>query len=154
MNIQSQIRHFLTFLAGLGGILASNNLIGAEQVDAANQAGAALIEPTAVIVGAIAAGLTRALIGWIGKLFGKTSDDGKRGAGKALGLMLAMCTAAGLMALPSCTTVTAPDGTVTKAPDKEAIQEGASFARWIYGIFTADEDEGVIEESAEVEATK
>lgn len=129
-TIASQIRHFFTFLSGIGGMLLSAHLITPEQVDTANQAGSQLIEPLSILAGLIAAGLARLAIGWFQTLFQK--DDGKKGVGRASALLITMGTAAALMgSLPSCSTVVAPDGTKTTAPDAPTVTTVGNIIKWV-----------------------
>jgi hypothetical protein len=108
MNVSTQVRHLLTFLAGIGTMLLTWNLIAPEQVAAVNKAGGDMIEPLVIILGAVAAGLFRLLISWAGTIFrrgaGEENDDsGKGRPGGAAQLLLLMGTAAVLMGcLPSC----------------------------------------------------
>lgn len=60
------IRHFLTFLTGVGGLLATAGVLTATDAAAVDGAGASLIAPLSVIGGAIAAGVTRLLLAWLG----------------------------------------------------------------------------------------
>lgn len=107
-SLRSIIRHLLVPLAGLGGFLVSKNLIGPEDVEAANAAGAGMIEViSAVVVG---------LVMWaIVKFFpnkitndgvGKHDEDGPSPSGGIgtlpLGILL-LCALA-LLFLPSCGT--------------------------------------------------
>lgn len=133
----SQIRHFITGLAFMGGFLADKNIINAADAEAVNAAGAALVEPSSVILGAVAAAVARLLITGAGKLFG-------RGNGSAARLLLAMCAAGVLMGgLPSCTTVTNPDGTVTKEADTDAIEKGVGWFERIFPLFRPETEESV-----------
>jgi hypothetical protein len=70
MNIASQLRHFLTFLAGHGGLFLSWHIIAPDQAAAVDTAGADLIDPI-IIIGAGAAGVARLLLGWISSLIGR-----------------------------------------------------------------------------------
>lgn len=103
MNLSSQLRHFLTFLAGTGTALASWAIIAPDQVAAVNAAGGELIGPLVIILGAIAAGLLRLAMGWMTKQF---SDKGKTSGGTSGGKVitaLLVCTMAVVMgSLPSC----------------------------------------------------
>lgn len=63
--ITSLLRHFLSYLAGIGGLLATYALISPAEVPAANAAGAALIDPLTLLGGAMAAGATRLVLAWI-----------------------------------------------------------------------------------------
>lgn len=106
MNLASQIRHYLTFLAGLGGLLLSWHLIAPDQVEAVNQAGKDLIDPLTLIAGALAAGIARLAIGYITSFFSRgTGDVGK--ADKLPLWLLAgiVSTAAALGGLPSCAAI-------------------------------------------------
>lgn len=100
--VASQIRHYLTFLAGLGGLLLSWHLIAPEDVAKANEAGAALIEPLTVLVGLVAAGVTRLAIAWLTNFFNKAKDSG--GTSGGVGLLLAglLIGTAAVGTLPSC----------------------------------------------------
>lgn len=130
-TIASQIRHFLTFLCGIGGMLLSAHLITPDQVDSANQAGASLVEPLSVLCGMLVAGITRLAIGYASSLFAK----GKNGGG-AVAPLIALSTAAALMGgLPSCSTVIAPDGTKTTAPDAITVTAVGNMVQWITEAF-------------------
>jgi hypothetical protein len=130
-NIATLIRHTLTFLAGLGGMLVTYSVIAPSEVDAVNAAGSSLIEPLTVIGGAIAAGIARLAIGWLRKRFLGPARPGKETSGGASLLMLAaLGTMAGIMGfLPSCSSgdlnsrgwpvtlrIVGPDGTVSYSP--------------------------------------
>lgn len=104
MNIASQVRHYLTFLAGLGGLFFSWLIIAPDQVDAVNKAGADLINPLVIIIGAVAAGVTRLLIGWVSSLFSRGAGGvGKRVNGLSWWTAGIISTAAILGGSPSCT---------------------------------------------------
>lgn len=64
-QISSIIRAWLTFLAGIGTMLAAQQIIPAADANAVNQVGADMINPLSVLLGTIAAGLARLLIAWI-----------------------------------------------------------------------------------------
>lgn len=72
MNLATQLRHLLTGLATIGGLLVTWNLIAPEQVGEVNAAGAALIEPLTVLGGVIAGGLLRALMEWVSLKLGRS----------------------------------------------------------------------------------
>lgn len=75
MNLASQIRHLLTFLAGLGGLFLSWQIIAPDQVAAVDKAGADLVDPLVIILGAAAAGIARLALGWISSLFGRGAGE-------------------------------------------------------------------------------
>lgn len=101
MNIASLLRHALTFLAGLGGLFFSWSIIAPDQVAAVNAAGADLIAPLTIILGAVAACVARLALSWIFKIFRHGSGD-VTGAG-GLSLWIGVMAAGGLcLALPSC----------------------------------------------------
>lgn len=106
-QLASQVRHLLTFLAGIGGILLGWNLIAPEQVAEVNDAGAKLVEPLTVIIGAVAVFLARAALAWFARIFRNGTgelENGSNGGGSAGGpllLLLLGCTVAGSL-LPSC----------------------------------------------------
>jgi hypothetical protein len=109
MNLTSQLRHFLTYLAGLGTAFAVWHLIAPEQAAEVNKAGSALIEPLMVIIGAVAVFLARAAMAWLGSLFSGKKDNGDNGGsgGGSSGGMVPLLLLAGAMAglvgvLPSC----------------------------------------------------
>lgn len=102
MTTSSFFRHILTFLAGLGGLLVSWNLIAPAEVEAVNQAGAELIAPLTVILGALAACVARLVIAMAGKIFRNGSGENNGGPG-GLPLWVVGCMVAVLMGLPSCT---------------------------------------------------
>lgn len=136
-QLQSHIRHFFTGLAFVGGFLADKGLINAADAEAVNAAGASMVDGSAVITGALAASAIRLIIHYGGKLFGI-------GNGSAARLLLAMCAAGVLMGgLPSCTTVTNPDGTVTKEADTDAIEKGVGWFERIFPLFRPETEESV-----------
>lgn len=103
-TLLSQVRHYVTFLAGIGGMLLAQTLITPDQVSQANAAGAQLVEPVMVIVGLVAAGVTRLIMALFAKVF---ESIGSKSAGiwtpaLTVGWLLM---GAGLMgfSLPSCT---------------------------------------------------
>jgi hypothetical protein len=105
MNLTSQVRHFLTYLAGIGGALAAWNIIAPEQVVAVNEAGGQLVEPLVVIIGAIAAGVLRLAMDWFSKRFSgkeKTGSSGNSRGESALLLMVMGTAVAVIGSLPSC----------------------------------------------------
>jgi len=104
MSTSSYLRHILTFLAGLGGLLVSWNLIAPEEVAAVNAAGAELIAPLAVILGAVAACVARLVIALAGKFFRNGFGENSGGPG-GLPLWVVGCMAAALMGMPSCTSL-------------------------------------------------
>lgn len=65
-SIAAFLRHFITFLAGLGGLLVTYGLVTPTDAAAVDSAGESLIEPLTIVGGAIAAGLSRLLMGWLG----------------------------------------------------------------------------------------
>jgi hypothetical protein len=102
MNIASQVRHFLTFLAGLGGLFLSWQIIAPDQVAAVDKAGADVIDPLIIIIGAVAAGVARLALGWIGSLIGRGAGElGNRTSGFSVWVGL-IATAALVGVLPSC----------------------------------------------------
>jgi hypothetical protein len=105
----SLIRHLLTCLAGIGGFLLEAGLIDSTQVAQANEAGAALVDPMAILCGLAAAGLARVAIGCLGKIFPALAAKISGASGGALPLWLLVMTAGALVmgCLPSCT----PNGT-------------------------------------------
>lgn len=116
MNTASLFRHLLTYLAGLGGLLLSWNLIAPDQLETVNKAAADLVSPAAIILGAIAAGVARMLLAWVQKLFGigtgedVAKDEGRNGSTWGVLFWIGM-TAGFLCSLPSCS-----------ASDREAIK--------------------------------
>lgn len=129
MNLASQLRHFLTFLAGLGGILLGFNLIAPEEAEAVNQAGADLIDPLIIIIGAVAAGVARLAIGWIGSLFGRGAGGiGDRLGGIPLWMGIVVGTAGVLGGLPSCSLSEYPiSGSITFRDDASGAKAGLTF---------------------------
>lgn len=103
MNIASQLRHFLTFLAGLGGLFLSWQIIAPDQVAAVDKAGADLIDPLIIIIGAVAAGLARLAMGWIGSLISRGAGElGNKTSGFSVWVGLIGTAAALVGVLPSC----------------------------------------------------
>jgi hypothetical protein len=100
------LRHFLTFLAGIGGLLAAAAVIAPADAAAVDAAGGALIEPLTIIGGAVAAGLARLVMGRLGLArddFPKADDDARNQGGHLPGWLVA----AGLVGvmgfpLPAC----------------------------------------------------
>ena len=108
-------RHFLTFLTGIGGTLATANVIIATDAAAVDAAGMSLIAPLSVIGGAIAAGLTRMVMGWLG-LGGleknlPTDDDTMGQSGQRLMGFLLLAGMGGIviLSLPSCSSPAGAD---------------------------------------------
>ena len=104
MDIISHFRHQLSFLAALGVMLASWHLLAPEQVEAVNKAGAQLIEPLLVILGAIAVFLSRQVMAWLSGFLVRKDRSGKGTSGTAA-LLLLIGTAAVISmagALSSC----------------------------------------------------
>lgn len=101
--IASLTRHFLTYLAGLGGFLFAHGVIPEGAVAQANEAGAALVDPLAVICGLLAAAAVRLGIFCLGKIFPAIAEKLATPSGGMVPLAIGMMTAAALMgALPSC----------------------------------------------------
>ena len=135
-KIQSQLRHLLTFLAGIGGLLAAQGVIDAEAAAAIDKAGADLIEPIAVFAGAICAGLTRQAMFLLGKKFpflsAGNSEGGVSGSGGGSGGIppLALMLAAGLFciaALPSCSGEYPLSGSIVYRDPGSGAKGGLSF---------------------------
>jgi len=103
-TLLSHLRHYLTFLAGIGGMLLAHSLITPDQVSQANAAGAQLIEPVMVILGLVAAGVARLVISGVTKIFESIGSNGS-------GIWTPVMTIGGLamgagfigFSLPSCT---------------------------------------------------
>jgi len=95
----SYLRHLLTFLAGIGGMLAAWQLITPADVAAADAAGSQLIEPLLTLAGLLAVGVAR----WLMSLLpgGGTAGVGKSGSA-ILPLSLVGMTAGLMGSLPSC----------------------------------------------------
>ena len=104
MNTASVIRHLLTYLAGLGGLLLSWHLIAADQVEEVNKAASELMAPAAVILGAVAVTVGRILIAWVQTLFRRGAGETGNGIGSGAGMLLVWVgTTVGLcLGLPSC----------------------------------------------------
>lgn len=109
MNLKTQARHFLTFLAGLGTLFLGWNIIAPDEVDAVNKAGGDLIEPLLIIIGAVGACLFRAAMAWGSRWFtglmermANKSSGGMSGGANLL-ILGTMAAAVGI-ALPSCST--------------------------------------------------
>jgi hypothetical protein len=98
----SILRHLLTFLAGLGALLAARGLIAPQDAPAVDAAGSSLIEPLALILAAVAVAVVRLLMAWCGHTFSVRGD----GSAKSLAaLALPWAGMAGVMGFnpPSCT---------------------------------------------------
>lgn len=107
-TLLSQIRHYLTFLTGLGAMLLTQSLITPDQVSQANAAGAQLVEPVMVILGLVAAGVTRLVMALFSKVF---ESVGSLASGNWTPVWIGgLAMTAGLMgfSLPSCTPVPVP----------------------------------------------
>ena len=111
-KINSQIRHLLTFLAGIGTYFLGLNLIDAESAEKLNAAGKDLIEPLMIFFSVLAVALSRSAMIWLGQrvpalknLLGQ-SDDVKSpsGGGGSLPLGILLVCAISLLCLPSCGT--------------------------------------------------
>jgi len=116
-KFNSQIRHLLTFLAGIGTYFLGLNLIDAESAEKLNAAGKDLIEPLVVFFSVLAVALSRSAMIWLGQrvpalknLFAGESenDDVKSpsGGGGSLPLGILLVCALSLLTLPSCSGVT------------------------------------------------
>lgn len=132
MNLQSQLRHFFGFLAGIGTMLLSWEFIRPDQVDAVNQAGGDLIAPLAIILGAVGACLFRALISWLGNLFrtgaGEKANE-KDGSGPGMSaLFVGLGTAVVLGGLPSCSFEYPITGTLRFQDPKTGAKAGLSYS--------------------------
>ena len=104
MNLSTQLRHFLSFLAGLGTMFLGWHIIAPEQVEAVNKAGAELISPLMVIIGAVGVCLFRLVIAKLGSFFariGNKSSGGMSGGASLLVVGLGMAAGSGCL-LPSC----------------------------------------------------
>jgi len=108
-TLLSQIRHYVTFLTGLGAMLLAHSLITPDQVSQANAAGAQLVEPVMVILGLFAAGVSRLVMAGVAKSF---EAIGSHASGIWTPVMTigGLSMAAGLMgfSLPSCTSAPVP----------------------------------------------
>ena len=104
-TISTLIRHALTFLAGLGGLLLASRLISPGDVPAANDAGRALIEPLTLLGGLLAAGASRLVLAWAGNLFRIGAGEPSGGASGGMLLLVVGGLVIGTAAvglLPSC----------------------------------------------------
>lgn len=96
--ILSQLRHCLTGLGGLGGLLAYKHVIDPSDVTAVNGAGASMGAALAVILGAI---LSRLLITFFGRIL--PAGAGESGSGSGLvPLLILTAGLVGTLALSSC----------------------------------------------------
>lgn len=83
------------------------------------------------------------------------SVDGSGGLGGSPLMLLLLCMAAVLVGLPSCATVTAPDGTKTTKPDAESIGLAQSIAVWAAAVWQSERAaERDAERAVEVRGTK
>jgi hypothetical protein len=124
--LASLFRHSFTALAGLGGFLAAHSWIDAGDASSVNAAGVSLGAALSVILTAIAG---RLLISLLGKIFAGNIGNGAGSGGGPLLWVGFMAAGLGL-ALPSCTTTTAPDGSIVTRPDAEGIALGMQLAEW------------------------
>ena len=129
MNIASQLRHFLTFLAGLGGLFLSWQIIAPDQVAAVDKAGADLIDPLIIIIGAVAAGVARLAIGHVTNLFRRGAGEiGEKTSG--LPMLLAVIGTAAVIggSLPSCSLAEYPiSGSLTYRDEATGAKAGITF---------------------------
>ena len=140
-TLPTLLRHALTFLAGLGGLLLSYQLILQSEVTAANEAGTALIEPLTVLGGLLFAGLARVGITLLGKFFPVMNrESGGTSGGMSLLVLGGLCMAAagGLSScssakMPLRLSVTGPHGSASYSPkggliiDLPLPAEGSNF---------------------------
>lgn len=98
----SILRHLLTFLAGLGTLLAARSIISPEDAAAVNEAGAKLIDPLTLIAGAAGAALARWLMTLSQREGGTPSQEVGTGLQAAGGLLLAGSLAGLGLTLPGC----------------------------------------------------
>jgi hypothetical protein len=131
-NIATHVRHQLTFLAGLGGILLGWNLIAPEEVAAVNEAGAKLIDPLMIIAGAVAAFVGRMAISWVTGIFrrgaGEDGDTDSKPSGGMSALLLMTCAAGVLGGLPSCSMGEYPvTGSITFRDEASGAKAGLTF---------------------------
>ncbi len=152
-TIASLLRHAFTALASLGVFLASKGWIDAPDTAAVNGAGVSLGAALVVILTAV---IGRLAITWMGKILpgtgGVKNGTGSGGGLPALGML---CMAAGFMgSLPSCTTTTAPDGTVTRGTDAESVGVWAGLVELGYGIWSAEHPPEKVKRAREVTSEK
>jgi hypothetical protein len=140
-TMNTYIRHLLTFLAGIGTILAAKGIIPADQAATVNESGGQLIGPLAIIIGIVAVGVARAVIAWVQKWFGKPDDGGLfvHPATFALSAVLAVA-AAVLLGACTVTEADAKSGTVTR---KTEFLPPAAFWEAL-GNLTAKDNGGTI----------
>jgi hypothetical protein len=136
MQIATHVRHQLTFLAGLGGLLLGWRLIGPDDVAAVNEAGSKLIDPLVIIVGAVGAFLGRLAISWVSDIFRRGAgmlekeESGESGgaSGGGSALLLLACTAGLLGGVPSCSMGEYPiTGSVTWRDESTGAKAGLTF---------------------------
>lgn len=132
--IESLLRHALTALAGLGGFLASHNLIDAADRGAVDAAGGTVASGLVVIISAI---LCRMFISVVAKYFRTGSGELEhQGDGPTrVGLLFAFACAAAAsgVVLPSCSGVAPVPAVSVAGPGYTAIYSSKS------GLFvTAD----------------
>lgn len=138
-TIASLLRHAFTALAGLGAFLASKGWIDATDTASVNGAGVSLGAALVVILTAI---IGRLALTWMGKILPGTgvvkNGTGSGGGLPAIGLLCMAVGLLGVATLPSCTTTTAPDGTVTRATDAESVGVWAGLVELGYGIWAKE----------------
>jgi hypothetical protein len=124
----SLFRHALSGLSGLGGMLASRNLIDPADVAAVNSKGTELADLIAFLVAAM---IGRLVISLFGKFLPSPRSENRSGGapgGDALLLLVACMTAASFGLLSSCTNADFPvTGSVFYRDPKTGAKAGLAF---------------------------
>lgn len=135
-RITTQIRHFLSGLAGLGTYLVSLGMLNEGSAAQVNDAGGALIDPLAGLLAAIAIAVSRELMIQLGKRFpifskfsdGEDNDGVSRPSGGSGGIVpLGLILFIGVLFLPSCSGEYPLTGSITFRDPNTGAKGGLVF---------------------------
>jgi hypothetical protein len=107
-SLSSIVRHAVTYAVGIFVAFFVSFLTAPSEIEAAQTAGAAMVEPLTVFGGLAAALLTRLALPWVTKIFrrsaGEERDDDNGSSGGMTPLMVGLLGMAAVLgtALPSC----------------------------------------------------
>jgi len=110
MNLASILRHWFTLLATL---LTGWLVLPPEQQAELTEALGDLVGPLVIILTLVVTAAWRMALAWASNIFsGRDSGDEKAAGGPSggVGLLILGCTVAGLCAMPSCSSFSAPLG--------------------------------------------